>query len=58
MIYLPFIVFFKSNKFFKLLVYEKEKQKGTKNDKIIIMRNCMVMHQSSWSFNFHPLGNP
>ena len=56
MIYLPFIVFFKSNKFFKLLVYEKEKQKGTKNDKIIIMRNCMVMHQSSWKLQLPPFG--
>ena len=31
-----------------LLLYEEEKQKGTKNDKIITMNNCMVMHLSSW----------
>ena len=47
-IFISFIVFVKSSKqFFKLLLYEKEKQKGNKNDKIIIMHNCMVMHQSS-----------
>ena len=55
-IFASFIVFVKSSKQFKLLLYEKEKQKGTKNDKIIIMHNCMVMHQSSSKLQLPPLG--
>ena len=31
-----------------LLLHDEEKQKGTKNDKIITMHNCMVMRLSSW----------
>ena len=31
-----------------LLLYDEEKQKGTKNNKIITMHNCMVMRLSSW----------